>query len=125
MANEDNFLDFATVRDMLIDANERRGQLTYEQKAALQHAEWAASNARNGHVTRGEHFEQLRARLVAEVDVFARHPGLAAKVAELIPTHPEDIEAVLRSKRVKSDDRTNGDTDAILDIVRQVYSFEQ
>ena len=48
MSEEDTFLDFATVRDMLLDAQGRRGQLSYEQKAALQHAEWAASDIRNG-----------------------------------------------------------------------------
>ena len=45
MTEEDRFLDFATVREMLYDAQERRGSLKYEQKWALQHAEWAASDA--------------------------------------------------------------------------------
>ena len=40
------FVDFATVRDLLLDARERRGELSYEQKVALQHAEWAASENR-------------------------------------------------------------------------------
>ena len=30
MTEEDNFIDFATVRDMLESAQERRGDLTYE-----------------------------------------------------------------------------------------------
>ena len=48
MSDEEIFTDYASVRDMLLDAQDRRGFLTYEQKAALQHAEWAASNNRNG-----------------------------------------------------------------------------
>jgi len=51
MSEEERFLDFATVRNMLNDANARRGFLTYEQKAALQHAEWAASENRSGYST--------------------------------------------------------------------------
>lgn len=41
MDDEGTFTDYASVRDMLLDAQNRRGFLTYEQKAALQHAEWA------------------------------------------------------------------------------------
>ena len=36
MSEEDKFVDFATVRDMLESAQDRRGDLTYEQVAALQ-----------------------------------------------------------------------------------------
>ena len=52
MTEEERFVDFATVRTLLLDAEKRRKNLTYEQKAALQHAEWAASNARNGYTNR-------------------------------------------------------------------------
>ena len=51
MSKEENFIDFATVRDMLEGAQDRRGDLTYEQVAALQHAQWAASDNRNGYKT--------------------------------------------------------------------------
>ena len=46
MTEEERFVDFATVRTLLLEAEKRRKNLTYEQKAALQHAEWAASDAR-------------------------------------------------------------------------------
>ena len=39
LTEEEKFVDFATVRDMLEGAQERRGDLTYEQVAALQHAQ--------------------------------------------------------------------------------------
>ncbi len=40
---EEEFVDVATVRDLLLDAQKRRGELSYEQTMALQHAEWSAS----------------------------------------------------------------------------------
>ena len=39
---EDEYIDYALVRDALIETQKRRGFLTYEQKMALQHAEWSA-----------------------------------------------------------------------------------
>ena len=47
MTEEEKIVDFATVRDLLMGAQERRRDLTYEQRAALFHAEWAASDNRN------------------------------------------------------------------------------
>ena len=45
---EREYTDYASVRDALLDAQDRRGFLSYEQKLALQHAEWAASDQRCG-----------------------------------------------------------------------------
>ena len=47
--SEEKFVDVATVRDLLLDAQKRRGELSYEQTMALQHAEWSASA--QGHPT--------------------------------------------------------------------------
>ena len=116
MTEEERFLDFATVREMLLDAQDRRGTLKYEQKWALQHAEWAASEARNGVSTKPEVFEELRTKLL-DVETLAKHPDLAAKLAELMPAEPEDVRAVFSSKRIKIED---SEITAVLDIVRQV-----
>ena len=116
MTEEERFLDFATVREMLLDAQERRGTLKYEQKWALQHAEWAASDARNGVTTKPEVFEELRTKLL-DVETLAKHPELAAKLAELMPAEPEDVRAVFSSTRIKIED---SEITAVLDIVRQV-----
>jgi len=116
MSDEETYADFATVRDLLIDAEGRRKQLTYEQTAALQHAEWAASDARNGVPTQPEVFEELRSKLL-EVETMAKHPDLAAKLAELMPASPEDVKAVFGSKRIVIED---SEIDAVLEIVRQV-----
>ena len=120
MTEEDNFIDFATVRDMLESAQERRGDLTYEQVAALQHAQWAASDNRNGYKTDSKVFETLKAAL-CEIDKLAQYPDLAAKIAELIPMYPDDIKAVLVSKRIAIDD---SEINQILDVVRQHVGFE-
>ena len=119
MTEEERFVDFATVRTMLLEAEKRRKNLTYEQKAALQHAEWAASDIRNGYRTEPAIFEELRAALL-NVETLSKHPSLAAKLAELIPLHPEDVRAVLGSKRIAIDD---SEISAIIDIVKQVIGF--
>ena len=120
MTEEDNFIDFATVRDMLESAQDRRGDLTYEQVAALQHAQWAASDNRNGYKTDSKVFETLMAAL-CEIDKLAQYPDLAAKIAELIPMYPDDVKAVLVSKRIAIDD---SEINQILDVVRQHVGFE-
>ena len=120
MAEEERYIDFATVRDMLLSAQERRNALTYEQKAALQHAEWAASTNRNGYPTIPEVFESLRVALV-KTEVLSQHPDLAAKLAELMPMYPDDVKAVLASRRITVDD---DDIATILEIVRQEIGFE-
>ena len=120
MGEKENFVDFATVRDMLEGAQDRRGDLTYEQVAALQHAQWAASDNRNGYKTTPEVFDSLKTAL-SEMDKLAQYPDLAAKIAELIPMYPDDVKAVLVSKRIAIDDE---DINKILDIVRQHVGFE-
>jgi DNA-directed RNA polymerase subunit F len=105
---------------MLADAQERRGDLTYEQVAALQHAEWAASDNRNGYKTLPEVFQSLKDALTAH-EKLSKYPDLAAKIAELMPMYPNDIKAVLVSKRIAIDD---SEVNEILDIVRQHVGVE-
>tara|TARA_B100001769_G_C22042461_1_gene560242 strand:- start:395 stop:760 length:366 start_codon:yes stop_codon:yes gene_type:complete len=121
MTEEERFVDFATVRTLLLDAEKRRKNLTYEQKAALQHAEWAASDARNGYKTDPEVFQSLKEAL-CEVETLSTAPHLAAKLAELMPMYPNDVKAVLASSRgmTISDDEIN----TVLELVRQHVGFE-
>ena len=120
MTEEERFVDFATVRTMLLEAEKRRKNLTYEQKAALQHAEWAASDARNGFKTDPEVFQQLKDAL-GEVETLSTLPRLAAKLAELMPLYSNDVKAVMASERktIPDDEIT-----AVLEIVRQHIGFE-
>ena len=101
--SEEKFVDFATVRDLLYEAQDRRGQLTYEQTAALQHAEWAASDARNGSKTDPQVFEDLR-NAILSIDSMSNYPELAAKIAELIPMKPIQVKAVAASRRISMED---------------------
>ena len=116
MDDEGTFTDYSSVRDMLLDAQQRRGFLTYEQKAALQHAEWAASDNRNGYATDSKVFADIF-NAIMEIELFQKYPELAAKLAELMPAQPEDVRAVFGSKRIKIED---SEIMAVLDIVRQV-----
>ena len=47
----------------------------------------------------------------------AKHPDLAAKLAELMPATPEDVKAVFGSKRIVIDD---SEISAVIEIVAQV-----
>ena len=118
--DEGTFTDFESVRKMLQDAQERRGFLTYEQKAALQHAEWAASDNRNGYSTDGKVFTDMF-NAIMEIELFQKYPELAAKLAELMPMHNDDVRAVIASRRISIE---AGDVEAVLDIVRQHVGVE-
>ena len=120
MSEEERFLDFATVRNMLNDANARRGFLTYEQKAALQHAEWAASENRSGYSTDPNVFNDMF-NAIMEIETFQKYPELAAKLAELMPLHPDDVRAVVASRRISID---NDEVEAVLVIVRHHLGVE-
>ena len=120
MDDEGTFTDYASVRDMLLDAQNRRGFLTYEQKAALQHAEWAASQQRNGYATDPEVFAALK-DAIAELPAFEKYPELAAKLAELMPLSAIEIKAVMASRRASIDD---GDINAVIELVRQHVGIE-
>ena len=115
MTDEGTFTDFSSVRDMLHDAQERRGFLTYEQKAALQHAEWAASDNRNGYATDPKVFTDMF-NAIMEIEIFQKYPELAAKLAEIMPMHSDDVRAVIASRRISIE---SDDVEKVLDIIRQ------
>ena len=112
---EETFVDFSTVRDLLLGAQERRGFLTYEQKAALQHAEWAASDQRNGHKTDTKVYKVLYNSLM-EIDKLEPHSDICAKIAEMMPMSVEEVRSILASKRVPMD---ADEIEHIVDTVRK------
>ena len=90
---EDEYIDYASVRDALIETQKRRGFLTYEQKMALQHAEWSASDLRNGYKTESKVFQEMYGMFL-EMDGLSKFPELAAKLSELNWATPlADVEA--------------------------------
>ena len=112
---EREYTDYASVRDALQDANERRGFMSYEQKLALQHAEWAASDQRNGHKTDSKVYKVLYNSLM-EIDKLESHPDICAKIAEMMPMSVEEVRSILASKRVPMD---GDEIELIVETVRK------
>jgi len=120
MTNESEYIDYATVRNALEDARERRGELSYEQQMALNHAMWAASTMRASVDTDPKVFSSLLEKLMA-IEKLAAVPDIAAKIAEIIPVENYSVKAILASKRIPMDD---GEIDEIVTIVRQEVGYE-
>ena len=114
------FVDYASVRDALSDTLERRGFLTYKQKTALQHAEWAASDNRNGIRTESKVFDEIFNEL-SKIESLLKYPEIAAKLAEIMPIHPDDVRAVLASRRIAME---TDDIENIIDVIRQKVGVE-
>lgn len=58
---------------------------------------------------------------IMDIELFHKYPELAAKLAELMPMHSDDVRAVIASRRISIE---TGDVEAILDIVRQHVGVE-
>ena len=111
----EEYVDYQTVRDALLDSQRRRGFLTYEQKLALQHAEWAASESRMGARTEQNTFGDLYNHFMG-IDKIAKYPDVAAKLAEILPLSSDDVRAVLASRRIAVE---ANEIELVLDLVRQ------
>tara|TARA_B100000214_G_scaffold30268_1_gene19606 strand:- start:93 stop:461 length:369 start_codon:yes stop_codon:yes gene_type:complete len=121
VSKDEEFIDYARVRDFLIDARERRGfPLSFEQKMALQHAEWAASEGRNGYITDSKVYQKMF-ELFVEIDKISNYPEVAAKLAEIMPMAPDEVRAILASRRIAVDD---SEVENIIDIVRKNVGVE-
>ena len=114
MTNED-YSDYALVRDALIETQKRRGFLTYEQKMALQHAEWSASDQRNGYKTESKVFQEML-KLLLEIEGISKYPEIAAKLAEVMPLNNDEVRAILASRRISLE---TSEIEMILEIVKQ------
>ncbi len=116
--SEEEFVDVATVRDLLLDAQKRRGELSYEQTMALQHAEWAASA--QGHPTGNLKTEQTVFKSLFDElmknEKLMQYPEIAAKISELCPMSVADIRVVIASKRIAMD---TSEIESLIDIIKQ------
>ncbi len=118
MMSEREFVDFATVRDKLLEAIERRGEISYEQTMALQHAEWKASAG--GHPsgdikTDPAVYGGLFAELVKN-EKLMQHPEVCSKIAELSPLTVADLRVIIASKRIAMD---TSEVEEVITVVRQ------
>ena len=114
MTNED-YSDYALVRDALIETQKRRGFLTFEQKMALQHAEWSASDQRNGYKTESKVFQEML-KLLLEVESISKYPEIAAKLAEVMPLNNDEVRAILASRRISLE---SSEIEMILEVIKQ------
>ena len=96
----------AEVKELLESEQGSREDLTYEQKLALDHA---------------QHFVKLGADKARELaqrleELGGRMNGYYAfRVADLLPTHPDDVKAIFARERSVPDD---GEIEKILAVVR-------
>jgi len=58
---------------------------------------------------------------ILEIEKFQKYPELAAKLAELMPMHSDDVRAVAASRRISIE---NEEIEAVLDIVRKHVGVE-
>ena len=115
MSESNEYVDYAKVRDLLLSAQERRYELSYEQQMALQHSEWAASAQRGGIKTNTEVFQSLSEALRSN-NKLTDHPEVCAKIAELMPMSVQSMRVIIASKRIAMD---TTEIEEIIDIVRQ------
>jgi DNA-directed RNA polymerase subunit F len=52
----------------------------------------------------------------SEIEKIKKYPEISAKLAEMMPTHADDVRAVLASKRIAVDP---AEIEQMIDIVRQ------
>lgn len=97
----------AEVREWLEEAERQRGELTYEQKLALDHARTFATKL-SGAKTR-ELVERLRKLNDKMTEVHA------VKIADLLPTHPDDVRVIFAKDRFQLE---KDEIDKILETVQ-------
>tara|TARA_B100000959_G_scaffold287001_1_gene368564 strand:+ start:1676 stop:2035 length:360 start_codon:yes stop_codon:yes gene_type:complete len=114
---EKEFVDYSSVRDLLLDAINRRGEISYEQTMALQHAEWRASAGGNpaGLKTDPEVFNGLLKEL-AENEKLSQHPEICSKIAEVSPMTVAEMRVIIASKRIAM---STEEVEEVITIVRQ------
>jgi DNA-directed RNA polymerase subunit F len=112
---KNDYIDYALVRDALVETQKRRGFLTFEQKMALQHAEWASSDLRNGYKTESKVFQEMF-KMFLEMESISKYPEIAAKLAEVMPLNNDEVRAVLASRRISLE---TSEIELILDIIKQ------
>lgn len=103
MAMEE-FLTLSEVKELLRKEKEERGELSPDQGYALQHADAF------GHLAKKKVLKLVKELL----DLDFVSPPLAAKLADLLPTQPEEVRAVFSKERFTPGKE---ETEQILDIV--------
>ncbi|HEV8361708.1 MAG TPA: RNA polymerase Rpb4 family protein [Candidatus Thermoplasmatota archaeon] len=104
---EGRLLTLSEVRELLEEAERTRGELSYEQKLALDHARSFALKLS------GAKARELVERLRKVSDkVSEQH---AVKMADLLPTHPDDVRVIFAKERFQLE---KDEMDKILETVQ-------
>ena len=115
---EKEFVDFATVRDKLLEAIERRGEISYEQTMALQHAEWKASASGHpqGDIKTDPTVYSTLFTALMEDEKLKQYPEVSSKIAELAPLTVSDVRVIIASKRIAMD---TSEIEEVITVIRQ------
>lgn len=105
-ADTQQIITLPEVRHLLEKERDVRGELTYEQKLAYEHAD---AFVRMGVTKARKLFKELQ-----KIDRIS--PEHAAKIVEIAPTQREDVEIVFAKDRFDLDD---ADIDKVLELVRE------
>ena len=105
----DKLVTLPEVRHLLEKERDERGELTYEQKLAFEHAD----NFTDMKVTKAR-------KLFKELQEIERiSPEHAAKIVELAPRFRDDVEVVFAKDRFELDD---SDIDKVLELVGEALN---
>jgi len=105
--DEGRLVTLAEVKEWLEEAERIRGELSYEQKLALDHARSFALKLT------GTQSRELVGRLRKASDKLSE--AHAVKIADLLPTHPDDVRVVLAKERFQLE---KDEMDKILEAVQ-------
>ena len=86
----EQYVTLAEVRDLLTEANEKRGELSTIQKSAMAHAQTIAK------ITK-EDADQIVERTQA-LDFVTETTSY--KIADILPKYPEDVRAIFAKERI-------------------------
>ena len=104
MEEEESYVSLAEIKELLEREERERKELSMEQKYALTHAQMFAK------LTPSKTQE-----LIGELTkVEMMTPGNASKLADLLPTHPDDVRAVFAKERFSL---SKEDVDLVVQIV--------
>lgn len=104
MEEEEQYLTLAEIKALLEVEERQRKDLSHEQRYALVHAETFGRLPQ----------DQTSALLADLLQVEMMTPGNAAKLADLLPTHADDVRAVFAKERFSL---SKEDVDKVVQIV--------
>jgi len=102
--DEPEYVSLAEVKELL-EAEQEKRELTYEQTLGLQHAQLFAG-------TTGKKAKKIIKEL-AKFEFIS--PMNAVKIADMLPEHPDDVRALFAKERFTLE---QGDVDEIIKIVQ-------